>query len=176
MNTVSQAIKGRYNDGSPESLALANMINAFSYRKVKNNPSYPYVTFFFVNGKPEYTFDDDNVIENTLFQIDIWSESDYEAGEIAEKVKAIYDDTAFTNYFFYNDEPYLVDLLGDYDLLRCYRESERLLYADEVSVSHYVIEYRIEIEGKLTTDNVYELDMSEDMKQQLYEQLSDEYE
>ena len=129
MNKVAIAI----NNKAQSNTDLMNRLdNDFNYFKAGNSATLPYSTFHPVSESPEKAFQSDN-IENGLWQINIFSNSSTEVGEILELIKQTFDDAELN--------------IENHNNLNCGRENARIVEIENENKFHGILEYRIYTEG-----------------------------
>lgn len=125
MNKVATAINNKATNSTELMIALGN---DFSYFKATTSATLPYGTFTPVVETPEKSFRS-NRVENGLWQINVFTETATEAGELLEIIKNVFDDAQLS--------------IENHDNLNCGRENARIREVKDEEIYHGYVEYRI---------------------------------
>ena len=126
LNALNTAIYTALNVSAITTLATGGVYHV----KAPQSTAYPFVTYFAVINVQGDTFTEYG--NNTLIQIDVWSDSNSaaESGAIVKLIAAQMDDKVLTISGYDNNS-------------KSIRQNTRLLYEDENAIFHYILEYMV---------------------------------
>lgn len=124
MNILAKAIKNK----ADASTGLMNLVsNDFYYFKAADGATIPYCTFNPVNQNPLESFDDS--VDNNLWQINVFSNTATNAGEILSEIKNVFDNTEL--------------VLESGQALNCSRQNANIRELEDIERFQGYVEYRI---------------------------------
>jgi len=97
MKDLDKAIIEKYKESTGAGSLYAALTGGMWNSKAPQDISFPYIVFHEINDSPEYMFGDE-VMENTLYQFNIYDDSDGIATlhDIYDKLTTLYDDVVLT--------------------------------------------------------------------------------